>query len=686
MDPRRDSLNNNAMPEESDHELTQPNQADIESNQSVPLASVPVSARPTVFTPEIIKPTVAVSTQNTALTGPDYKVESADSVDMPVTPTPAISMSQPVSIVANSPELAQGQITPPAMFFATDSSRQEPVRTTSFAPQPQPVAFSHDDLLSTQDVPQHSKSKKKPLLIGGSIGLMLILVGTGVFGFYLPNRPNAVWNTGINRTGKALNTVVATATEKKALETLSTSKISGEVNASFQDVTYKGTLTSKFKGNNSDSGLTVTIKSSESSMNIGLKALTEAVKDSSYPNAYFQFTGLKELGLLDLVAPGLSNYEDKWISIPSATYQKWMEQSSGDQTEKADFSSADIAEIAQTTIKVTNDYVFSTDPEKAVLKQNSFEGKETVDDMKTYHYKVSINKEHAKNYCTALVTEVTKTKAFKNLTGYSEADIKTSREDGVKSCKDSVTKDSKVADEYDMWIDAKYKLIYKIRVNDKETKGNYQEVGQRYTGGDALTFFYNWHDVESKADAKATFTYNTKTFVTTMSLDGKSTSKESPFSFDAKVTFEPSKDEVKVSAPKDAVPIETILQQLGMSLPGAASSSSDVSSGPFAVGANDSQRQADINALSSHLEAYYALNGYYPTLAQVNNASWRSSNLRGLVAAALADPEGGPSILAGKQTPKAYAYVAGSCDASGCGSYTVIAQLSDGTAYEKNSF
>ncbi len=648
----------------------------------------------TQFQPTVIQPTTTnSSTSSTPFAEPDFAVLPAASVPSDVSPSPsqafepsALTTAPMASVdgfsapvVTTSPNIASS---PTPVTAETPAS--QPLQQAATLQQPAPVMFASDETAFTPTTPPSKKSKKKPLLIGGSIGLMLLLVATGVFGFYLPNRPSAVWNTGINRTGKALNSVVQSATEKKTLETLSTSKISGEVNATYQGGTYKGTITSKFKDNDSDTGVTVTTKSTEADMNVGLKVLTETVKDSSYPNTYFQFTGLKELGVLDMISPGLGDYEGKWISVPAATYQKWIEQFSGEESEEAKYSSADIAEISQTVIGVTNDYVFSTDPEKAVLKQNSFVGKETVDGIKTYHYKVSINQEHAKDYCVALVNQVTKTKAFKNITGYSDEDIKTTREDGAKSCKDTPTDSIKSSDEYDMWIDGKYKLIYKVRVNDKDTKGDYQEFGQRYTGGDVLTLFYNLHSEENKGDVKMSLAYNTKTFVTTMTLDGKSNNEDGPSSLDAKVTFEPSKDEVKITAPKDAVPIETILQQLGIALPEESTGVQGAASGSLKARAQDAERQTDINALHNHAQMNYALNGTYPTLAQFNNADYRNSNMKALDSEALKDP-GGTSQggLVGAKTANKYAYIGTGCTTDGCDSYTLVAVLSDGSTYEK---
>src|SRR6201993_494731 len=55
--------------------------------------------------------------------------------------------------------------------------------------------------------------------------------------------------------------------------------------------------------------------------------------------------------------------------------------------------------------------------------------------------------------------------------------------------------------------------------------------------------------------------------------------------------------------------------------------------------ARDTERTTDIKALQGQLEAYQAQNGKYPTLANVNDATWRSTNMKGLEAAALADPK-----------------------------------------------
>ncbi len=107
--------------------------------------------------------------------------------------------------------------------------------------------------------------------------------------------------------------------------------------------------------------------------------------------------------------------------------------------------------------------------------------------------------------------------------------------------------------------------------------------------------------------------------------------------------------------------------------------------------ARDTERKTDINALHGQLEAYQAQNGKYPTLTNVNDATWRSTNMKGLDAAALADPKNAASqTLVAAPVADSYAYATSpaSCDngAGGdCTSYTLTATLEGGGTYVKQS-
>ena len=106
--------------------------------------------------------------------------------------------------------------------------------------------------------------------------------------------------------------------------------------------------------------------------------------------------------------------------------------------------------------------------------------------------------------------------------------------------------------------------------------------------------------------------------------------------------------------------------------------------------ARDTERKTDIKALHGQLEAYQAQNGKYPTLANMNDAVWRSTNMKGLDAAALQDPKGAAQTLVAAPAANAYAYAVtpAACDngAGGdCTSYTLTATLEGGGTYVKQS-
>lgn len=100
--------------------------------------------------------------------------------------------------------------------------------------------------------------------------------------------------------------------------------------------------------------------------------------------------------------------------------------------------------------------------------------------------------------------------------------------------------------------------------------------------------------------------------------------------------------------------------------------------------ARDTERTTDIKALHSQLEAYYAQNGYYPALAEVN-----TTTLAGLDADALTAPNSSTAIDSNASTTAKYRYAPapGTCTtaAGDCASYTLEALLEDGTTYSKNS-
>ena len=60
--------------------------------------------------------------------------------------------------------------------------------------------------------------------------------------------------------------------------------------------------------------------------------------------------------------------------------------------------------------------------------------------------------------------------------------------------------------------------------------------------------------------------------------------------------------------------------------------------------ARNAVRQTDIQSIQTQLEAFYSQNGYYPSNADLNSASWRATNMPSLDPTALIDPSSGQTV------------------------------------------
>jgi len=109
--------------------------------------------------------------------------------------------------------------------------------------------------------------------------------------------------------------------------------------------------------------------------------------------------------------------------------------------------------------------------------------------------------------------------------------------------------------------------------------------------------------------------------------------------------------------------------------------------------ARDSKRQTDVDALDSHLEAFYADNGYYPTITDLQSSTWVSANMKGFDPTALVDPKGTSITGSAPATGTyAYSYVTQGCTTSQpssstneCTGFVLTAELEAGGTFVKQS-
>lgn len=407
----------------------------------------------------------------------------------------------------------------------------------------------------------NSSRKKKRLIIGGAVTAIVVLLSAGyVFGFYLPNTPDRVWSTGLARTGKTVDQLVLAATEEEKLAKTTNSEFTGSVEANLAGQTYKGSFNSRYDVSRSDSSLAY---NNGSQKDFNLKLLTDLADSQDYPDIYFQVTGLNSLGA-EQFFPGLGDYEDKWIAVSSSYLKSALPVEEETAGQNAKFTQQDAAELARIISATTREYVFSTDADKAVMKQKEFVGTEKFEnDITANHYKVGINKTNAKKYCNALVGSFMSADAYKRLPGVNAGTIDQDKKDVVQECNESIDKDIDDNDEFDMWIDKKYKLVHKVRFSDKEDKGSYLEVGQNYTEGNVIPLFVTMHSDKEKYDGKLTLEVDTEKSITTGSLNFEY-KDEQTYSAKASFEFKPSEKDVIIERPVDAIPIEQLMQSLNI--------------------------------------------------------------------------------------------------------------------------
>ena len=449
------------------------------------------------------------------------------------------------------------------------------------------------------------EKRKKMFIFGGVCAFILLSTLGFIFGYYLPNKPENVWKTGLSRTGKALDSLVADATTTEKIDLYTSGDLYGTFEYNFEDNKNGGTFFAKYGDSVLNVGFNATIGSSEPAEEVSLDIRGATEDGKQVPTIYAKAKGLDGLGL-GAFYPGLdAMINDKWI-VADAEYLEGIGSSAaslvgdfsstgpdtgGDEDvtdeQEPELTKEDVAEVSQVASKVTRDYVFNPSPDKSILNNDGFVGKEEVDGIKAYHYKVSISKENSTKYCQAFYSAIAETRAYKKFEsgdGASEAEICVSPDDEEDIEFDEELEDTSEGAgsedsselpaetelnndgmEMDLWIDAKTKLIYKLRLSDPEAKDNYVDIGQRYSGGDNVVLFIAGNEQETKQRGKIETTFNIKNG--TSSTIAEYASEDPGSSGSIKVTLEskPLSEDFSIEVPEGAIPLQDVLESIGVS-------------------------------------------------------------------------------------------------------------------------
>ncbi len=476
----------------------------------------------------------------------------------PLNPLPAQPVAEGITIdsIATAPITAEDQMPPITPQTQTTPISPLPIQLEVLQPQ-QPNA------------PLSGGSGKKKLIIIASAVVFALLIAGGVgyvFGFYLPNQPENVWKTGVARTGEAVDRIITASTEKAKLDLYKKSQISGDIQYKNTNGKFTGKFDIKFEGTKASLDTSFSSEDSQGKkVELGGKLLAEIAEGSDFPNLYLQLTGLAPFGF-DAFLPGISELDGKWIAIEEPFIKSLnLTLPAGDINQNS-ITSDDTAQFVRMISATSNKYLFSTDPETGVFEMNKFVAKETLDDgadgMEVYRYEVKINDKNAIAYCRVLVENLFESEFYKKLPSFNPDTIKVDKNYSLKQC-DSAWGDSlKKLTTYDVWIDAKYKLMHKIRIKDTVDPKTYADIGQIYKGGDDISLFAKGYK-DDKPNGSLTINTNLNTNTTNVKFEFSDDEDFVVMTMEAK----PYVGTIDASKPIDAILIEDILTNYGLTNP-----------------------------------------------------------------------------------------------------------------------
>ncbi len=525
-----------------------------------------------------------------------------------------------------------------------------------------------------------AKSKLPFLIIG--VVAFLIVASLGVyFGLVVPGKPENVYKSAMGRTGKVFKSTVDSYTNKEYLKKIEKTAANASFKYESKEINADGKVNLKADTKNAIFEAEVNSPLGK----ISSKANTSIPDNSEFPDVYFQVTGLKTISPF-VGSPQLESLDGKWIEVNHTLFQQLVAQSSTPDEKYDPVKPEDISDLANKLSQPTVERVFGTDGKTAVFENKKFVGKETVDGKKTYHYTVKVNKANLKEYNKVITEAAYSSNLMKKINkGTKQEEVDQQKKDAIESTNKEI--DGIGDDEsFDAWVDKSSKLIYKIKVTDKENSKNILEIGQNYKKGDEIPMFVKITTEEegSKSNTNIKITANKKT--SNFKLEGSSdfsAGSESSGKLTYNLDVNPYTGEIKVEKPAGAIPITEVMKLFGVDPSMLAPSSAT----PVGARTDDTERQTDIKAIFGQLEAYYAQNGYYPTLQNLNDDNWVKTNMRGLDLEALKDPTGSSNDLVAVPAKNVYSYAASpaGCQNESCSGYNLVAVQSSGEQYAKSA-
>jgi hypothetical protein len=276
----------------------------------------------------------------------------------------------------------------------SENNRQAPEQSSGGSLLQQSKEYSFIDQYTPSEVAGNTKKSGDKKFIA-TIAILLIVLGASVAAFFVlgaASNTNKLWDRALQNTAIGYDQLIAYSKEQKDIK-------GGNLEADFEyksaDTDYDGKLETKYYEKNSSTKLDM----GKAGSRIKLEMLTNISPVAKHPDVYAKINGLENINRIfgdqkRDINDTTNEYNDKWLVLDH-TYLD--EQSADSITTDSSLpvaglpSRGDVISAAETVGKINREYLFTSDPAKAVFTVSESIGKEDLDGRQTQHYTVAYN-------------------------------------------------------------------------------------------------------------------------------------------------------------------------------------------------------------------------------------------------------------------------------------------------------
>jgi hypothetical protein len=392
--------------------------------------------------------------------------------------------------------------------------------------------------------------KRNLILLSLLAGMFVLGTSVAAYTNYVVNSPENVWNKAVENTEVYSSRIKTSVDENKtpggefkgqiAIE--SPTAISAAIEGSWYDNNVAAQSQINFSGFKVDSEL-ISVYDSEN--------------DTS--KTYVKFDGLNSVSLLlsllqPEIAPYISEINNTWYEIDQLTEDQLMPD------QKTDLS------LPNNTGFESVDSLLSTFKDNVQYLQKEYIGQEDRNDISTYKYKVTVDKNTIDSVFSDIVD---------NLNQY-DATILENKEttDSIEKYKEQLKSLGSETFNLEVWIDKEYKYFTNMRIDlsqfDSESKGLI-ELGLNYKGGDEYPFYINVNlnslSIQENINLALGVQYNVSNGYINLNTKVDAENDGQTIKASAVLLLVPSDELVDVEAPdnsKDIQELQNILNSLNL--------------------------------------------------------------------------------------------------------------------------